>query len=506
MASMAGLGELSTGALASCGRVEAYSDAIFSIVATIMILPIAHSEIEEDADLRESLVNMIPKLFVYFVSFLLICSLWASHCWLFETIEKTDEVILMLNLGLMMVVTFLPYTFTLLGDFAQDPLAIILFCCAVVLVQLLQVFFIFYAFRTPNILHVEVRISEDKTRRRNVMYFTAVVPMVLCLLAMILASFSPLAADLCLLVLAFSTLIKKGILMIYRRQRAHFMRENSEENPVPMSAIRPSFRVLLEDSIPKERIIAFSDGVFAIVATLIILDISEGSLPSPDDVVKFGSLALALAQHDQIFLAYGATFVTVGMLWFVHHSLLEHITDMNKLMGFFNTLCLGCIGLSPLGFKLTSLFELHEHYYNEMVAMHLSCAIIFLAGILQCAIWVTGLCTPQRHVTTDGNFGGKSHAYLTAKLMLYPVMSLFVYFLSFASFGLTLQALNGMQIGAPLVFLVVYLGFRKIPRQTSRANHGDLHGPNLPSLSWLSESHGLHERTTPSPSSGQGRN
>lgn len=44
-------------------------------------------------------------------------------------------------------------------------------------------------------------------------------------------------------------------------------------------------------------------------------------MPSDDMVTKYGGLGHALGKYSQVYVAYGGTFVTVGLLWYVHHTL-----------------------------------------------------------------------------------------------------------------------------------------------------------------------------------------
>nr|XP_020450724.1 endosomal/lysomomal potassium channel TMEM175-like isoform X4 [Monopterus albus]XP_020450725.1 endosomal/lysomomal potassium channel TMEM175-like isoform X4 [Monopterus albus] len=87
------------------------------------------------------------------------------------------------------------------------------------------------------------------------------------------------------------------------------------------------YTYLPNEPLSKDRVEAFSDGVYAIVATLLILDICEDNVPDPTVVQKQfgGNLVTALKVYGPEYLAYFGSFVTVGLLWFVHHSLFLHV-------------------------------------------------------------------------------------------------------------------------------------------------------------------------------------
>ncbi|MGH0153839.1 UNVERIFIED_CONTAM: hypothetical protein FKN15_046667 [Acipenser sinensis] len=95
----------------SSHRLLAYSDALISIKATVMILPVAHTKIEPDQELQESLQQLLTtKIAVYLMTFLIVTVAWAAHIRLFQVIERIDDFLALLNLACMMLITFLPYT------------------------------------------------------------------------------------------------------------------------------------------------------------------------------------------------------------------------------------------------------------------------------------------------------------------------------------------------------------------------------------------------------------
>jgi uncharacterized membrane protein len=72
------------------------------------------------------------------------------------------------------------------------------------------------------------------------------------------------------------------------------------------------------------RLEAFSDGVFAIAITLLVLD-----LKVPRDLPAETSLASALMRQWPAYLAFLCSFVTIGVMWINHHRMFTHNHSAN---------------------------------------------------------------------------------------------------------------------------------------------------------------------------------
>ena len=97
------------------GRIEAFSDAVFSIAATLLVLEIAVPESGFD-DLWQGIVDQWPSYLAYATSFLTIGALWLAHHGLFRRTRYADGVVVRINLLLLMAVAFLPFPTTLVAE------------------------------------------------------------------------------------------------------------------------------------------------------------------------------------------------------------------------------------------------------------------------------------------------------------------------------------------------------------------------------------------------------
>jgi uncharacterized membrane protein len=123
-----------------------------------------------------------------------------------------------------------------------------------------------------------------------------------------------------------------------------------------------------------ERVIAFSDGVIAVAATLLVLDLK---LPEGVTDAQLGGV-LAGSMHN--FWVYVLSFVVVGLLWMGHHEQFSHISRVDGLLIWLNLLYLMTIGLIPF---LTSLLADHA----SALPTCLYATVLVTTSLLSAAMW-----------------------------------------------------------------------------------------------------------------------
>jgi uncharacterized membrane protein len=95
-------------------RLMQFSDGVFTIAATILVL-----EIQRPADathLSRGLLELWPSYLAYALTFLLIGQVWANHHAMFDHIRAADWVLLLFNVLLLMTVAFLPFSASVLAE------------------------------------------------------------------------------------------------------------------------------------------------------------------------------------------------------------------------------------------------------------------------------------------------------------------------------------------------------------------------------------------------------
>jgi uncharacterized membrane protein len=96
-------------------RVEAFSDGVFAIAITLLVLEI-HIEPERYDDLWRALGEEWPSYLAYVTSFLTVGGVWIAHHRLFTRLRFVDAGLMRLNLLILMVAAFLPFPTGLLAE------------------------------------------------------------------------------------------------------------------------------------------------------------------------------------------------------------------------------------------------------------------------------------------------------------------------------------------------------------------------------------------------------
>lgn len=103
----------------SKGRFEAFSDGVFAIAITLLVLGFQSPKLTvvNDATMARALVALWPQYLVYAASFVTIGIMWFNHYALFHHARSVSYGALVANLGLLLFVAFLPFPTMLLGQF-----------------------------------------------------------------------------------------------------------------------------------------------------------------------------------------------------------------------------------------------------------------------------------------------------------------------------------------------------------------------------------------------------
>jgi uncharacterized membrane protein len=123
------------------------------------------------------------------------------------------------------------------------------------------------------------------------------------------------------------------------------------------------------------RLEALSDGVFAIAATLLILNVSVGQ----------GRLAGELIRIWPSYAAYAVSFVTIGIIWINHHAVMAQIGHVDRVFLMLSVLFLAVIAFIPFPTRLLAESILRP---EDVQAAALAYGVVLtLTAVMFNALW-----------------------------------------------------------------------------------------------------------------------
>jgi uncharacterized membrane protein len=122
------------------GRTEAFSDGVFAIAITLLVLDLAVPE-SEFKDLWHGIGHQWPAYLGYVTSFLTIGGIWLGHHAIFRRLQYATSTVMRLNLLLLMAVAFLPFPTRLMAEAIRnndaERAAVIFYGCSLFVVSAL---------------------------------------------------------------------------------------------------------------------------------------------------------------------------------------------------------------------------------------------------------------------------------------------------------------------------------------------------------------------------------
>ena len=166
-------------------RIEAFSDGVFAIIITLLVLEIHVPQVQGkdvSAALAHSLLAMGPKFLTYILSFVIVCIWWVAHHQLFHILKRSDRGLLWLNSLFLLWLAFIPFPTALMGDFPGERIAVMGYGTITTLAGASFTFMRYYAFYLAKLVDESI----DRSLLRSAMLKSALNP-VLHSIAVLLA-------------------------------------------------------------------------------------------------------------------------------------------------------------------------------------------------------------------------------------------------------------------------------------------------------------------------------
>lgn len=200
-----------------------------------------------------------------------------------------------------------------------------------------------------------------------------------------------------------------------------------------------------------ERINALNDGVFAIVITLLVLELKIPDIP-PDLVAT--QLPRALQEAGPKVLSHIVSFVVLGIYWVGQHNIFMHIKRHNRVLLWLNIFFLLCVASMPFPTGLV------VRYGQQQICVVIYAATLIITGLALDLLW---WYASHNCRLVDKNIDPNLVAFVHRRILLAPLIYLLAIGVSFVSL-----------LAAKLLFVVVALLYI-LPNPLDHYHHSELH-------------------------------
>jgi uncharacterized membrane protein len=139
-------------------RIVAFSDGVFAIAITLLVLAL---EIPPNADVADALGDRGAEFFAYFLSFAVVGRFWMAHHRIFGSIALFDTTLVLFNLAYLAFIALIPFTSEVLGNYSDDSTGVALYAANLTAVSIASWVMVRYAYR-----HGLMRDEAERYRAR----------------------------------------------------------------------------------------------------------------------------------------------------------------------------------------------------------------------------------------------------------------------------------------------------------------------------------------------------
>jgi TMEM175 potassium channel family protein len=145
------------------GRLEAFSDGVFAIAITLLVLELSVSN-DAGENLLHSILHEWPSYLAYVTSFLTIGVIWLQHSAITGALQAADATLYRLNLLVLLLVSFTPFPTKLVSEFVDDRdaerVAVVFYGLTLLALALALTAFVRYAAENPRLVKDEVAAGD----------------------------------------------------------------------------------------------------------------------------------------------------------------------------------------------------------------------------------------------------------------------------------------------------------------------------------------------------------
>ncbi len=138
-------------------RIEAFSDGVFAIVVTLLVLELHVPELRDHnsvSELAEHLLALLPKFLSWFISFIILAKFWLNHHHVLNLARDANYTLVWMNSIFLLTQSFVPFPMAMMGEYPTNPLAVSFF--GVVMAVNTLVFIALHAYVVRRLLKPEL--------------------------------------------------------------------------------------------------------------------------------------------------------------------------------------------------------------------------------------------------------------------------------------------------------------------------------------------------------------
>jgi uncharacterized membrane protein len=163
------LHEKNTQRVSSTTRIEAFSDGVFGIVMTLLIIEVHPPELHGGtlSAFLTAMESVWPQLLSFVFSFVAVAIFWVNHHHFYHQLKSADWPLLWNNLFLLLWLTIVPFTTAFLGEYPREASVVSLYAVNMMLGALAFNMMTRHAFFHSDLLKVDVPLAKRRSAARR---------------------------------------------------------------------------------------------------------------------------------------------------------------------------------------------------------------------------------------------------------------------------------------------------------------------------------------------------
>lgn len=111
-------------------RLEAFSDGVFAVALTLLVLGLNAPHVADHSSLAQyagAMAPLVPKVISFVLTFAMICIHWVNHHYFFSHLDRVTIGLVWLNNLFLLWMCFLPFPTAMLGNNPTDQFPVLLY-------------------------------------------------------------------------------------------------------------------------------------------------------------------------------------------------------------------------------------------------------------------------------------------------------------------------------------------------------------------------------------------